>query len=350
MTNTEIAAVLKRHGFTAIELPGSNGGSILVSNAGARVLRLTGPFGHDFFWLNNALVDGSHQDLFTSLGWLNLGGDRTWIAPESDTFVGDLNNPWETYNVPNSIDPGQYGIREFGGAVHLASDLSLTNHRLGVTADLSMEKTVSATPHPFRYSADFSHIKSVEYVGYDQVTTLSLLSEVTPDLRFGLWHLAQVRATGEILVPVTDTSRPHVYFGPAQSAQIKTEPGLVRFGVANVTPLKIGLKALSVKGRTGYLKEEMDGQWSLIVRNFSVNPSAEYVDTPWDNPNDRGYAVQCYSDDGSLGDFGEMEYHTPGIGDGTGITSYTDRSQLWGFRGDRTIIEEIAERLLGVTI
>ena len=85
---------------------------------------------------------------------------------------------------------------------------------------------------------------------------------------------------------------------------------------------------------------------ALIIRNFFVNPSGEYADVPWTEPDDRGYSTQACSVSGRWGEFSEMEYHVPAIGGGTGLRHIEDRSQLWAFRGSREDIGKIARALL----
>lgn len=346
MGNAALKAILQDQNVKTAEIPGTEGGSILVIDAGARVLRLVGKSGRDFLWLNRSLFDDSAR--FLNANWLNFGGDRTWIAPERSIHISDLRDPWGTYAVPKAFDPGSYNLQQYGNAVMLASRFRLTNHVLQVLSELSIEKTVTPVANPFRHSSD-AELSSAEYIGYEQATTIKLHSESVPGLQFGLWHLAQVEAPGEILVPITNSEPPHVYFGSADADNTKIEPGLIRFGV-NGTQQKVGIKTDATFGRVGFIREDGEGLWSLLVRNFFVNPSGEYVDVPWDDPNNRGYAVQCYCDDGNLGNFGELEYHTTGIGDGTGTNTCTDISQLWAFRAERPIIERIANRLLAVSI
>ena len=90
-----------------------------------------------------------------------------------------------------------------------------------------------------------------------------------------------------------------------------------------------------------------NAQWNLVVRNFQVNPSGEYIDAPWDDPDDLGYAFQAYNDEGTLGSFGELEYHTPAIGGEAGSDFFADRSQVWAFEGEQARVLAIAEQLLG---
>lgn len=350
MENAELCLLLARHKIPCAEIPLEDGGSVLVLATGARVLRLVGRSGRDFLWLNDALSDERAGKLLSAPGWRNLGGDRTWIAPESDIFISDLRDPWNTYKMPEQFDPGSYSLVQDASSARLTSTFTVRNHRLGVDTELSVEKIVKAAPNPFRHSPDAGYLMSAEYAGYEQLTTLAMISDPISRFRAGLWHLAQVPATGDILVPVTDTGDFRTYFGPHKREGVESSPGLVRFRVDNSHSHKIGIKAASVIGRIGYLRQEDGNTASIIIRNFAVNPSAEYVDVPWDDLEDRGYAVQCYNDDGKLGSFGEVEYHAPGIGDGTGQMSYADRSQLWAFRAARPIIEEIGRRLLAVDL
>ena len=67
----------------------------------------------------------------------------------------------------------------------------------------------------------------------------------------------------------------------------------------------------------GYLFEQ-GGRSALIVRNFAVNPSGEYVDVPWKDPGYLGFSTQACNVNSGLGQFSELEYHIPAIGRGTG--------------------------------
>ena len=83
-----------------------------------------------------------------------------------------------------------------------------------------------------------------------------------------------------------------------------------------------------------------------MVRNFAVNPSGEYVDVPWTEPANRGYAGQTCNVNSALGSFSEVEYHVPAIGAGTGSVRSDDVSQVWAYRGARASVQAIANNLL----
>jgi hypothetical protein len=108
---------------------------------------------------------------------------------------------------------------------------------------------------------------------------------------------------------------------------------------------KISLRAAPMAGRAGYLYRS-GSQWSLVVRNFVVNPAGEYVDVPWNEPDWLGFAVQACNVNSALGAFSELEYHTPVTGQRPEARHCTDTSQIWAFRGSRPRILRIARLLV----
>jgi hypothetical protein len=363
MNNSELVDLLAKHGFESAELSGVDGGSILVMAAGTRVLRLTSKSGKDFLWLHPSLAGEDTEQLFRNRVWRNFGGDRTWIAPESELHIGDLDNPWGTYHMPETVDPGCYTLTCDDASVVMAGCFTANNYRRRTRAELSLEKRISAASNPLRNSPGAADLLGVEYIGYEQATTLKMLSKDDSKARYGIWNLTQIRAIGEILIPVTQIGaigevsipvtvedQPRDYLAPTGPAHLTIQPGLVRFRIDAAEQHKIGIKAAFCRGRIGFIRKCDNESWSLLVRNFLVNPSAEYIDVPWDDLEDTGYAIQCCNDDGNWGDFGEFEYHTPAIGYNTGQTSYTDLSQLWAFNGKRQQIEQVTKWLLSVDI
>ena len=108
---------------------------------------------------------------------------------------------------------------------------------------------------------------------------------------------------------------------------------------------KLGIRAVAITGRAGYI--HLRGtEASLIIRNFNVNPSAEYVDVPWSEPKNFGFAFQACNVNSHLGQFSELEYHIPAIGANTGKSLSEDESQLWAFRGPEPAVKSVAQHLL----
>lgn len=341
---------LARLGISSVEMNGISGGSIVAANASARVLRLTTESGYDFLWMNKGIESLKEDDLYTDEGWLNLGGDRIWIAPECEIHVSDTSRWSETHRVPTEMDPGDYAIARTESGVEMRSEFALYNHRLKCEFGLSVSRIVEPSANPLKDLRSDSDLLDAEYVGYHQKSEISLKSSPLAGLKVGIWHLAQVPAVGEIIVPVTVTKSPKVYFGPEGSDGLKVGTSLVRLSVDASRYFKIGVKAGYSYGRSAFARQDSNGAWTLLVRNFGVDPSAEYVDYPADDQEDRGYAIQCFMDDGSLGSFGEVEHHAPGIGSGLGKASQIDECDTWGFRGEKKTIERIGETLLGRAI
>ena len=345
----KLIASLTAAGHPPIQLYGK-GGSLLVLPYGGRTLGLYNRDGHNFFWVNPNLDRvATAEAFFSEEGWKNSGGDRTWVAPEVELFISDIENPGETYQVPSSLDPGSYTVQHGVGHVKLTNQASLVLNRQEKTCEVEVAKTIRMTENPLRYEKGMtSLLQSVDFVGYEQLTSLRFTSSEAPGIRLGIWNLVQVPAGGEIVVPTVRESVPKTYFGDVGPSHLRVNAESIRFRVDAKDSRKIGVRAASAVGRMGYLRSIGDGKKTLVVRNFFIAPSAEYVDVPWDDLDDFGYVIQCYNDNGDLGQFGEMEYHTPAIGEGTGLGSYQDRGQVWAFLGDAQSIDETFWRLLGI--
>ena len=84
---------------------------------------------------------------------------------------------------------------------------------------------------------------------------------------------------------------------------------------------KIGYKSAHLHGKAGYLNQLEDGRFYLLIRNFFNNPSSEYAEEPYHTKGLRGHSVHVYNDDGTNGDFGELECNGQTIGGTTGEKS-----------------------------
>ena len=73
-------------------------------------------------------------------------------------------------------------------------------------------------------------------------------------------------------------------------------------------PCKIGLPSEESKGIMAYTNFDCEHPY-LIIRQFNVVSGGRYADAPVSSPQSP-CAQQFYFDDGALGGFGEMEYHS----------------------------------------
>lgn len=161
----------------------------------------------------------------------------------------------------------------------------------------------------------------------------------------GLWNLVQMPHGGDLLIPTHVRTAAKIYFGQIDDEDLIVDDHLLRYRMRAQGEHKLGVRAVAVTGRVGYLHEAGDGLWSLIVRNFFVNPSGEYVDVPWGDTDDMGYSTQACNVNSRLGSFSELEYHVPAMGRAAGQDSCEDAAAVWAFRGP---VDEI--RLIGKTL
>jgi hypothetical protein len=346
----QLIATLKAVGKPAELHQTDDGTRILVLPYGGRVLGVFAPGSEEnFFWTNSALDSPeTARAYYASDDWQNSGGDRTWLAPEVDFFFPkfpniDIAGYWQ----PRSLDPGNYELTKTSHGVRLTNRLTIEGFRSRKRVLLEITKSVAAAANPLRYETSIQ-TNAVEYAGHTLVTSLKIV-DTQPDDAFlvGLWSLTQMPHQGELFIPTYSRTEPRIYFGlvDAPPDELAISDRLVRFKMRAAGEHKIGVRAAVTTGRIGYIYPT-GNKHALIVRNFFVNPSGEYADVPWTEPDDLGYSTQACSVNSRWGMFSEMEYHVPAIGGNTGLSHVEDHSQLWAFRGSRVDIVKIARTLL----
>lgn len=322
-----------------------DGSEVLVLPHGGRVLGLFAPRSEEnFFWTNDALkTPAAAKAFYASNEWHNSGGDRTWLAPELDLFFPDYPS-LDRYFQPRQLDPGNYQVAKTPDGLRLVNRLAVTPARSGKPVELEMGKSFSWAPNPLRYERGLKGLCDIEYAGYTQHTSLAIIG--APVARVGAWNLVQMPHGGDLLVPVHARTQPKIYFGTISPEDLIAGDRLVRYRMRTNDCHKIGIRAVATTGRVGYMYP-VGGESALVMRNFFVNPSGDYVDVPWSDAEDLGYAVQsCNVVDETLGAFSELEYHIPAIGEGTGRTRSDDWSVVWAFRGPSEQVRTVARVLL----
>ena len=346
----QLIATLKAVGKPAELYQTDDGTRIMVLPYGGRILGVFAPNSEEnFLWTNSALDNPeTARAYYASDDWQNSGGDRTWLAPEVDFFFPkfpniDIAGYWQ----PRSLDPGNYELTKTTHGVRLSNRLTIEGFRSRKRVLLEITKSVAAAPNPLRHETSLQ-TAAVEYAGHTLVTSLKIV-DTQPNDAFlvGLWSLTQMPHQGELFIPTYSKTEPRIYFGlvDAPPDELAMSDRLVRFKMRAAGEHKIGVRAAATTGRIGYIYPT-GSKHALIVRNFFVNPSGEYADVPWTEPDDLGYSTQACSVNSRWGMFSEMEYHVPAIGGNTGLSHVEDRSQLWAFRGSREDIVKIARTLL----
>jgi hypothetical protein len=346
----KLIATLKAVGKPSELYQTDDGTRVLVLPYGGRILGIFAPKSEEnFLWTNSVLNSvETARAYYASDDWQNSGGDRTWLAPELDFFFPkfpniDIAGYWQ----PRSLDPGNYALTKSAHGLKLTNRLNIEAFRSKKRVELEITKSVASAPNPLRYEGAL-RMDEVEYAGHTLLTSLKIVDANAEDAPLvGLWSLTQMPHQGELFVPTYSKTAPRIYFGLVDTPpdELAMSDRLVRFKMRAAGEHKIGLRAAVTAGRIGYIYPVAD-KHALIVRNFSVNPSGEYADVPWTEPENRGYSTQACSVNSRWGMFSEMEYHVPAIGGETGLRHVEDSSQLWAYRGPREEIIKIARILL----
>ncbi len=150
---------------------------------------------------------------------------------------------------------------------------------------------------------------------------------------------------GDLLIPTYSRTEPLRVFGSIPDKDLIISDHLVRYRMRQTGEHKISIRAVATCGRVGYLLQN-GRNTTLIIRNFAVNPSGEYVDVPWKDTGYLGFSTQACNVNSGLGQFSELEYHIPAIGHRTGAVRCDDTAQVWAFRGSAQRIRRIAGTLL----
>jgi hypothetical protein len=344
----KLTNVLKQASKASEVFASPDGSRVLVLPYGGRVLGLFAPRREEnFFWTHPALASAeSARDFYASGVWHNSGGDRTWLAPEADLFFPDFPD-LARYWQPRELDPGNYEVVRRGGGFELVNRLTVALSRSKRRVELEITKWVSPALNPLRHEAALQEMSEVEYAGYTLHTSLRRARHEEDAPPLGLWQLLQMPHGGELLAPTYSRTQPKIYMGEVGPQDLELREHLVRYRMRAAGEHKIGIRAIATTGRAGYLYSQ--GEESvLVVRNFQVNPSGEYVDVPWRETTDFGYAVQACNVSSGLGRFSELEYHAPAMG--KECSRSEDVSQVWAFRGAAARIRGIAAVLLGAEV
>lgn len=349
-SKAQLLHVLQEAGQAPLVLEGRCGEAIVVLPHGGRILALYAR-GSDqnFLWTNPLLASAeSAREHFLSSRWCNSGGDRTWLAPEIDFFYPRYPDTQQLYFQPRELDPGQYHATLLPSNIRLTNELSVRSYRHGWTARVRIAKSVRPIDNPLAVGGRDDSTRSLQFAGYQLTTTLELMDPDVGDVSLAAWNLLQLPGGGEMIVPTWGECAPITYFGDIPEADLLVTDRCLRYRMTAPGEQKIGVDAVDVVGRVGYLSDAATESPALVIRNFFVNPSGPYLDVPLHSPELSGQVFQaCNINADYLGRFAELEYHALPVSARLGVFQRRDVSQVWAFRGSRSAIDAAAQRLLG---
>jgi hypothetical protein len=117
---------------------------------GARIIGLYPRPEWNALWVNPALMKPeSLARAMAQPGWLNPGGDRTWISPEVEVNIGDPARMWDTYDCPKAVDPGAYYVTDSRpDSISLSTQMDLKFLRSKRQVKIHLTKTIRLLTKP----------------------------------------------------------------------------------------------------------------------------------------------------------------------------------------------------------
>lgn len=313
---------------------------LITPEYGARILGISvdGLKGQNLVWANPKIFTEEFLTQ-TPKDW-NLGGARSWIAPE-DLYYLDKENNWF---VPSQMDPGTYQLVKHTGDMVICSNefriksIKDVEYHVKLVRNIRLLQSAEAVP------------EGVKFVGFEFTHDLVNLADKTIGIDvdyMGLWSLIQINAGGTMIIPIKEDTSKNVpayrnYFNVFPPERLKMAHGVICVKIDGQFRGKIGIAPWAAKGALCYLAKNY-----LIIKEFLVDPEGTYLDRPWGTTSDYGDAIQMYNDDGNMGGFGEMECHAAAnIIKPNEKISHT--AKVTFYVGDNETLKKIAEDRLGI--
>ena len=252
--------------------------------------------------------------VISTKGWEaggNVGGQRTWIAPEGGPSGFFFSSDGTRWSVPAELDPGSWraapaaaGWKKYHAAF-TARSADRTSRKITLDREMSIEEAATDPGSVLRIH--FRH-------------TLVNAGSTPLAHRIGLWSLIQLPCEQEGVIFATGSPKPRPYFGTLPRVTTAEGDPTLRFRVKGGTRYKAGMSPVDFAGTIGFVRharapEGGTAPLTLTAMRFRVDPAGTYVDKashvlPGAPPN--GDAAQIYCDAGT-GDlaFCEIEAHAP---------------------------------------
>ena len=287
---------------------------VLAPDYGARIVAMSanGIDGKNLMWINPKIMEKSFWE-GEKRDW-NLGGARTWIAPE-DEFYLDKDNNWF---VPAPMDPGKYKLDKKAKNSLVCSNTFSIKNKSGQSYSVKISRDISLLERSPKAAKLVTG--GVKFVGMKFTHSLENLGKETigKDLPFmGLWSLIQIYPGGTMIIPVKPSadkkSLPYRdYFNPIPPERMSFSDNIVTVKIDGQYRCKYGIAPWGADGHIAFLsKPDKSGEGVLFIKEFTVDPKGKYLDHPWGKPSKYGDAIQMYNDDGKMGGFAEIECHAP---------------------------------------
>jgi hypothetical protein len=321
----------------------------------------------------------------TSFGWVNYkafsapvdahmnaygGENRLWLGPEGGKFSlyfkPDSTMVFDNWKTPADIDTATWNVLSKNDrSVTLQKNMQLVNYA-GTNLDLTVDRTITILDK--QQIADrigLAPDTSVRSVGYATMNAITNNSTIAWTEKTGMpciWLLDMFKPSPEtvIVVPFNNANRDSFnlvattnYFGEIAADRLKHNDSTLFFKADGKSRGKLGIKPGKAKPVAG--SYNASGKILTIIM-FDVEPGARYLNQEWNTtkPSFSGDAVNAYNDgplaNGSqMGPFYEIESVSPAAFLKP-KESQTHHHAVFHFTGDEKGLDQIAQKLLGVSL
>lgn len=352
-----------------VELKNKDAAVLIVPDYQGRVMTSScnGDKGFSFGWINYDLI--KEQKLVEHINPFG-GEERFWIGPEggqfSIYFEKGKDFVFDNWFVPAELDTKAFVVvSNDATSAKFILPMTLTNYsgtkfNLGVTRELSL-----LTQNSIDKNLEISS-EGISVVAYESANTIQNTGEHAWTKDSGLlsiWMLGMlipspevtvvipVKAgeTSELGVPVNDD-----YFGKISEDRLKVVDNTVFFKADGKSRGKIGIPPLRSTGIMG----SFDAQNNILTILECELPEnvTDFVNSAWELQEDpfSGDALNSYNDgpleDGSqMGPFYELESSSPALALKAN-ESYTHKQRTYHFKGDKAMLDKIAQKVLNVSL
>lgn len=349
---------------------------VLKSNDGSSQLALSPKYQAKVFTSTAEGLDGK------SFGWVNYkafgkpldahmnaygGEDRLWLGPEGGKFSlyfkkGD-SMVFDNWHTPAGIDSESWNlIKSDGKKAILDKEMELQNYA-GTNLKIKLERDVEILEKDnIEKVLNISLAGKVSSVAFKTQNTITNSGTNEWTEKTGapcIWSLDMFSPSPKtvIVIPYIESAAGKVattdYFGEIAKDRITYKNGILLFKADGKSRGKLGIPPGRVKNVAGSYAADQN---VLTITMFDINNKAKYLNQEWTPDKDpfTGDAMNAYNDgplaDGSqMGPFYELESVSPPTFLKPG-EKYTHMHSVFHFTGDKTALNEIAVKVLGVSL
>ncbi|MCE6988238.1 DUF6786 family protein [Dyadobacter sp. CY323] len=361
-------AFLKKHkDITVLTSPDdSDSKAIIIAGYQGRVMTSTanGNAGNSYGWINYDLIEsGKLQPHINAFG----GEERFWLSPEGGQFSVYFKKgkkfEFENWQTPALIDTVAFKVVESdSSSVSFQMNAMIENYTGTVFVMEINRKIMMLGKSAILGSLDLNSIGECKVVAYESVNFIvNKDAEWKPETgMLGIWLLGMFKPSDKtvIVAPFSKklSEKPLItddYFGKIPGDRFIIKDSVAFLKADGKFRSKIGIAPRSARNVAGSYDAE---KGILTIIQYDLEPESKYLKSTWEIHKDpyNGDALNAYNDgklaDGTqMGPFYELESNSPAkpLKEGEKVTH---RQRTYHFEGEKSALNAIAQKTLGVSI